>query len=130
MERARDPTDILLTVTLQAMIAGGFGGSTGDLLMHSLDTVKTRQQGDPHFPPRYKSLAASYQTIWRQEGIRRGLYSGWLPALLGSFPGTVIFFGTYEWSKRQLIDRGLQNHLAYLSAGKSMKHPPSSRLLC
>ncbi|UKZ59609.1 uncharacterized protein TrAtP1_000910 [Trichoderma atroviride] len=28
-----------------------------------------------------------------------------------------MFFGTYEWSKRFLIDHGLQHHLAYLSAG-------------
>ncbi|KAH8736036.1 mitochondrial carrier domain-containing protein [Ilyonectria robusta] len=102
---------------LHAMIAGGIGGSTGDLLMHSLDTVKTRQQGDPHVPPKYASLGQSYYTIWRQEGIRRGLYGGWIPALSGSFPGTVLFFGTYEWSKRFLIDHGLQQHLAYLSAG-------------
>ncbi|KAI9158293.1 Mitochondrial magnesium exporter 1 [Paramyrothecium foliicola] len=100
-----------------AMIAGGIGGSTGDLLMHSLDTVKTRQQGDPNHPSKYTSLGRSYYTIWRQEGLRRGLYGGWIPALGGSFPGTVMFFGTYEWSKRFLIDHGLQQHLAYLSAG-------------
>ncbi|KAH0493909.1 hypothetical protein TgHK011_000552 [Trichoderma gracile] len=102
---------------IHAMIAGGIGGSTGDMLMHSLDTVKTRQQGDPHFPPKYSSLGRSYYTIWRQEGIARGLYGGWIPALGGSFPGTLLFFGTYEWSKRFLIDHGLQHHLAYLSAG-------------
>lgn len=102
---------------LHAMIAGGIGGSTGDLLMHSLDTVKTRQQGDPNSPSKYTSLGRSYYTIWRQEGVRRGLYGGWIPALGGSFPGTVLFFGTYEWSKRFLIERGLQQHLAYLSAG-------------
>lgn len=107
------------------MIAGGIGGSTGDLLMHSLDTVKTRQQGDPNIPSRYTSLGRSYYTIWRQEGIRRGLYGGWIPALGGSFPGTVMFFGTYEWSKRFLIDHGLQHHLAYLSAGKA---PPENSL--
>lgn len=105
------------------MIAGGIGGSTGDLLMHSLDTVKTRQQGDPNIPSRYTSLGQSYYTIWRQEGVRRGLYGGWIPALGGSFPGTVMFFGTYEWSKRFLIDHGLQHHLAYLSAGKELFIP-------
>ncbi|KAL5608178.1 hypothetical protein FOBRF1_008675 [Fusarium oxysporum] len=102
---------------LHAMIAGGIGGSTGDLLMHSLDTVKTRQQGDPHVPSKYTSLGQSYYTIWRQEGIRRGLYGGWVPALGGSFPGTVMFFGTYEWSKRLLIDHGVQQHISYLTAG-------------
>lgn len=104
---------------LHAMIAGGIGGSTGDMLMHSLDTVKTRQQGDPHVPPKYNSLTTSYYTIWRQEGVRRGLYGGWKPALGGSFPGTMLFFGTYEWSKRVLIDGGVPHHLAYFSAGTS-----------
>ncbi|OIW32190.1 mitochondrial carrier [Coniochaeta ligniaria NRRL 30616] len=102
---------------LHAMIAGGLGGTSGDMLMHSLDTVKTRQQGDPHIPPRYTSLGSSYRKIIQQEGVRRGLYGGWLPALLGSFPGTVIFFGTYEWSKRHMVDAGVQPHLAYLTAG-------------
>lgn len=99
------------------MIAGGLGGTTGDMLMHSLDTVKTRQQGDPHIPSKYTSLGSSYVTILRQEGVRRGLYSGWAPALLGSFPGTVLFFGTYEFSKRTLIDFGIQPHIAYLTSG-------------
>jgi hypothetical protein len=99
------------------MLAGGFGGTTGDMLMHSLDTVKTRQQGDPHMPPKYSTMANTYYTIWRQEGVRRGLYGGVTPAFLGSFSGTVIFFGTYEWSKRLLIDHGVTPWLSYLSAG-------------
>lgn len=99
------------------MIAGGIGGTTGDMLMHSLDTVKTRQQGDPHIPPKYSSMASSYSMILRQEGIRKGLYGGWLPAMLGSFPGTIIFFGTYEYTKRHLIDAGVTPQLSYLSSG-------------
>ncbi|KHJ31718.1 putative solute carrier family 25 member 38 [Erysiphe necator] len=102
---------------LHSMIAGGLGGTTGDLLMHSLDTVKTRQQGDPHFPPKYSSMSSTFTLILRQEGIRRGLYGGWLPALLGSFPGTVIFFGTYEYSKRNMIDHKISPQLAYLVSG-------------
>ncbi|KAI9891186.1 MAG: hypothetical protein M1814_003029 [Vezdaea aestivalis] len=99
------------------MLAGGIGGTTGDLLMHSIDTVKTRQQGDPHMPPKYGSLSSTYVKIFRQEGIRRGLYGGVFPAFLGSFPGTLIFFGTYEYSKRTLIDLGMNDSIAYLSAG-------------
>jgi hypothetical protein len=41
-----------------------------------------------------------------------------LPALLGSFPGTLIFFGTYEYSKRNMIDMGVTPPLAYLTGGK------------
>ncbi|KAL9125729.1 MAG: hypothetical protein Q9217_005111 [Psora testacea] len=99
------------------MLAGGVGGSSGDMLMHSIDTVKTRQQGDPHIPPKYGSLSSTYLKIFRQEGFRRGLYSGVTPAFLGSFPGTIIFFGTYEYSKRNLIDAGLHHSLAYLAGG-------------
>ncbi|KAF2870626.1 mitochondrial carrier protein [Massariosphaeria phaeospora] len=102
---------------LHAMLAGGIGGTTGDMLMHSLDTVKTRQQGDPHMPPRYTSMGSTYYTIWRHEGIARGLYGGVQPAFLGSFSGTVAFFGTYEWSKRWLIDHGVAPSLSYFSAG-------------
>lgn len=102
---------------LHAMLAGGIGGTTGDMLMHSLDTVKTRQQGDPHMPPKYTSMGSTYQTIWRQEGVRRGLYGGVTPAFLGSFGGTLVFFGCYEWSKRMMIDNGVTPSLAYFSAG-------------
>ena len=99
------------------MLAGGIGGTTGDMLMHSLDTVKTRQQGDPHMPPKYTSLGNTYYTIWRQEGLRKGLYGGVQPALLGSFASTVLFFGAYEWSKRQMIDLGVAPAVSYLAAG-------------
>jgi Mitochondrial carrier protein len=103
------------------MLAGGIGGTSGDMLMHSLDTVKTRQQGDPHVPPKYASMSSSYATIFRQEGIRRGLYSGVAPALLGSFPGTMIFFGTYEYTKRHLLDAGISPSLSYLTSGTSLQ---------
>ena len=99
------------------MIAGGLGGTSGDLLMHSIDTVKTRQQGDPHTPSKYGSLSSAYVKIFRQEGFRRGLYSGVLPAFLGSFPGTIIFFGSYEYSKRHMLDAGVNPSLAYLASG-------------
>jgi hypothetical protein len=100
------------------MLAGGLGGTMGDMLMHSLDTVKTRQQGDPTVPPKYATLGQSYRTIFRQEGVFRGLYSGVLPALVGSFSGTMIFFGSYELSKRVMIDDlSIPPAVAYFSAG-------------
>lgn len=105
------------------MLAGGLGGTTGDLLMHSIDTVKTRQQGDPHIPSKYASLSSAYVRILRQEGVRRGLYGGVTPAFLGSFPGTIIFFGTYEYSKRYLMDAGVNHTLAYLTGGKRVLRP-------
>ncbi|KAK6537642.1 hypothetical protein TWF694_011816 [Orbilia ellipsospora] len=101
----------------QCMLAGGIGGSTGDMLMHSLDTVKTRQQGAPN-AIKYETLARAYSTIFREEGFRRGLYGGVAPAFLGSLPGTMIFFSTYEWSKRNMLQWSwCPESVVYLSAG-------------
>ncbi|KAI5357768.1 Putative mitochondrial carrier domain superfamily [Septoria linicola] len=100
-----------------AMLAGGLGGCLGDMLMHSLDTVKTRQQGDPHMPPKYTSMGNTYWTILKQEGVGRGLYGGVTPAFVGSFVGTVIFFGCYEQSKRAMIDYGINPSVAYFASG-------------
>jgi len=103
---------------INTMLAGGIGGTLGDMTMHSIDTVKTRQQGDPHIPPKYTTLRASYWTILKQEGVVRGLYGGVIPAFLGSFGGTVVFFGSYEWSKRLMLDWNIMPPwLAYFNAG-------------
>lgn len=44
-----------------------------------------------------------------------------MPAMLGSFPGTIIFFGTYEYSKRHMIDFGVRPQVAYLTSGMGSK---------
>lgn len=51
--------------------------------MHSVDTVKTRQQAAPHIL-KYDTMGRAYWTILREEGVVRGLYGGVLPMLLGS----------------------------------------------
>ncbi|KAJ5992866.1 Mitochondrial carrier protein [Penicillium sp. IBT 35674x] len=87
---------------LHAMLAGGTGDPT------------TRR---PKLPPKYTSMTSSYATIYRQEGLLRGLYGGVIPAFWGSFPGTVTFFGVYEFTKRAMLDRGINPNIAYLSGG-------------
>ena len=83
-------------------VPGGFGGVVGDSTMHSLDTVKTRQQGFL-YQLKYRSMIPAYLTIFKEEGFFRGLY-GDSPAILGSLPSTAAFFGTYKISKRKLIN--------------------------
>jgi len=68
-------------------------------------------------PPKYTSMGNTYWTILRQEGVSRGLYGGVTPAFIGSFGGTLMFFGCYEWSKRFMIDHGVAPSLSYLAAG-------------
>lgn len=98
-------------------LAGGLGGVVGDTLMHSLDTVKTRQQGASHVL-KYNNTLTAYKTIFKEEGIRRGLYSGYSAALLGSLPSSAVFFLTYETVKRAAInDYNVPETIAFLSAG-------------
>ncbi|EGW30725.1 uncharacterized protein SPAPADRAFT_62583, partial [Spathaspora passalidarum NRRL Y-27907] len=102
---------------LHCMLAGGFGGMVGDTSMHSLDTVKTRQQGFP-FNKKYKNMIPAYRTILKEEGFFRGLYGGYTPAILGSLPSTAAFFGTYEYTKRQMIHTLHMNEtVSYFIAG-------------
>lgn len=106
-----------LSPILHCMIAGGFGGMVGDTSMHSLDTVKTRQQGLLHMV-KYKSMIPAYTTIFREEGFFKGLYGGYLPAILGSIPSTSAFFGVYEFTKRTLInDYSINETLSYFIGG-------------
>lgn len=85
--------------------------------MHSLDTVKTRQQG-LLFNPKYRLMIPAYSTILKEEGLFRGLYGGYTPALMGSIPSTAAFFGTYEYSKRLMIGQfGINDTVAYFFAG-------------
>ncbi|KAF9897071.1 hypothetical protein BX616_006234, partial [Lobosporangium transversale] len=160
---------------VDVLIAGGLGGTLADFLLHSVDTVKTRLQGQPAVnPPKYHNMFHAYSTILREEGISRGLYSGVAPAMTGSqrfkveakkwegrpdgqmsipvemacgaiaggmagflttpldvmktllqtqvkkpsvLPGTTLYFGTYEYTKRTLTGAGCPDVIAHLAAG-------------
>ncbi|CAG8443706.1 947_t:CDS:2 [Cetraspora pellucida] len=103
---------------VHVMFAGGIGGSTADFLMHSIDTVKTRLQGQRSIKPlKYQNMLHAYITIFKQEGVTRGLYSGITPAIMGSVPATTIYFGTYELTKRKLTAIGIPDTVAHLTAG-------------
>lgn len=85
--------------------------------MYPLDTVKTRQQGAPN-EIRYKSTLRAFRTLLREEGVFRGVYGGYSPAALGSFPSTMTFFIAYESTKRYLInDMKVPEPVAHFSAG-------------
>lgn len=102
---------------LHCAIAGGLGGGIGDTAMHSLDTVKTRQQGAPR-SGKYRSMLSAYRTIFVEEGVRRGLYGGYCAAMLGSLPSAALFFSTYEYSKKKMIDDWQINETTtHLTAG-------------
>ncbi|XP_068172239.1 mitochondrial S-adenosylmethionine carrier protein [Antennarius striatus] len=76
---------------LASLLAGGCAGFTVDVGLFPLDTVKTRVQSQQGF---YKA------------GGFRGIYSGVIPAAVGSFPGSAAFFVTYDFTKSLLSPRG------------------------
>ncbi|KAF2120984.1 mitochondrial carrier domain-containing protein [Lophiotrema nucula] len=73
---------------LRSLIAGGLAGTTVDLSLYPLDTLKTRLQSSSGF---YSS------------GGFKGIYRGVGSAVVGSAPGAALFFITYDSIKRHLI---------------------------
>ncbi|KAI1139772.1 mitochondrial carrier [Hypoxylon sp. FL0543] len=77
-----------------ALLAGGIAGTTVDLSLFPLDTLKTRLQSHAGFFP---------------SGGFRGIYRGVGSALVGSAPGAAFFFCTYEGVKGVLSSRRRQS---------------------
>lgn len=70
-----------------ALLAGGIAGTSVDVALFPLDTIKTRLQSEAGF---------------RASGGFRGIYSGLGPAAFGSAPSAALFFCTYESVKKVL----------------------------
>ncbi|MCJ1472508.1 S-adenosylmethionine transporter [Lambiella insularis] len=68
----------------QALLAGALAGTTVDLSLYPVDTLKTRLQSSAGFA---------------SAGGFRGIYAGVGSALVGSAPSAALFFVTYEATK-------------------------------
>lgn len=73
-----------------ALLAGALAGTTVDLSLFPLDTLKTRLQSSAGFFP---------------SGGFSGIYRGVGSAVVGSAPGAAFFFCTYESAKAALARR-------------------------
>ena len=69
------------------LIAGGIAGTSVDVALFPIDTIKTRLQSSKGF---------------QAAGGFRGVYAGLASAAAGSAPGAALFFGTYEMAKEML----------------------------
>ncbi|KAF2745497.1 mitochondrial carrier [Sporormia fimetaria CBS 119925] len=92
---------------LRSLIAGGLAGTTVDLSLYPLDTLKTRLQSSTGFTA---------------SGGFSGIYRGVGSALIGSAPGAALFFITYDSIKRALIPT--HPTIAYTADGKPRRVPP------
>lgn len=73
--------------SVKALLAGGIAGTTVDVVLFPLDTLKTRLQSSQGFV---------------KAGGFRGIYKGLSAAAVGSAPGAALFFMTYEKLKSSL----------------------------
>ncbi|KAB2008460.1 hypothetical protein ES319_D10G099400v1 [Gossypium barbadense] len=92
--------------------AGAVAGFATVAAMYPLDIVRTRFQGPPfllspflsvyayHQFPAYKNTAHAIFTITRLEGLK-GLYAGFLPAVLGSTVSWGLYFFFYGRAKQR-----------------------------
>ncbi|KAL8907356.1 MAG: hypothetical protein Q9207_001474 [Kuettlingeria erythrocarpa] len=82
----------------KALIAGALAGTTVDLSLYPIDTLKTRLQSSAGFYP---------------SGGFRGIYAGVGSVIVGSAPGAASFFVTYEGIKSRL--RSIREDMSVLS---------------
>lgn len=87
------------------VVAGGCGGTMSAIVTCPLEVVKTRLQASGGRSLR-ASVGSSFfatgsllRAIARQEGVR-GLYSGFVPTLMGVGPTRALHFGAYNAAKR------------------------------
>ncbi|KAK4040488.1 mitochondrial carrier domain-containing protein [Parachaetomium inaequale] len=92
-----------------ALLAGALAGTTVDLSLFPLDTLKTRLQSSAGF---------------FASGGFRGIYRGIGSALVGSAPGAAFFFCTYEASKTFLASSPTFQHLTngHNRGGQAVEH--------
>ena len=80
-----------------AIVAGAFAGAVARIFVAPLDVIKIRLQIQKEnyslTNAKYKGAVSAMATIAREEGIRKGLWAGTLPALCLWIPYTGIQFG-------------------------------------
>lgn len=70
-----------------SLLGGSIAGTSVDLVLFPIDTLKTRMQSADGF--------------WKSGGFR-GVYTGISAAAAGSAPGAALFFGTYTLANGEL----------------------------
>jgi len=86
---------------LISMISGILAGSFSKLIMHPVDTLKAIIQVDTSTKQR-PTLIGTFNNIIKNDGAL-SLYRGLPIAVIGAIPGSVLYFGSYEYAKKKLL---------------------------
>lgn len=84
-----------------SMISSIIAGSLSKLIMHPVDTLKAIIQVDTTVGQRL-SILGTLKNISKSEGAM-SLYRGLPIAVIGAVPGSVLYFGSYEFAKKKLL---------------------------
>lgn len=89
------------------LVSGAVAGTSVDIVLFPLDTIKTRMQSDV-------GLAKS--------GGLKGLWKGVGSAAAGSAPTAALFFITYEAAKQQFNQLSTNQSLSFLNSSSPLTH--------
>lgn len=84
---------------LITMISSLFTGSLAKSITHPIDTIKARVQVETKT---HEKMFHAIISLVQKEGIK-GLYRGIGISVFGSLPGSVLYFGSYEYAKKHLL---------------------------
>jgi len=76
-------------------LAGAVTGAVTRMLVQPFDVLKIRFQLQGK-TPRYTGFTNCLVTLIRHEGLFRGLFKGWVPAVVKAFPAGAIQFYVLE----------------------------------
>ncbi|WIA31880.1 hypothetical protein OEZ86_002745 [Tetradesmus obliquus] len=80
------------------LLAGGLGGTAFWLGCYPLDVIKSKLQVDSYTHPKYRGILDCGRQVVAAEGLH-GLFRGFAPALVRSFPANAVCFAVYEATK-------------------------------
>lgn len=92
------------SIFVTSLLAGGLAGTSVDIILFPLDTLKTRLQSKQGFI---------------KSGGFSNLYKGLLPVLIGSAPSASLFFVTYEGIKTVTQCRVPEKYHSFLHMGSA-----------
>ncbi|CAK9802698.1 S-adenosylmethionine mitochondrial carrier protein [Anthophora quadrimaculata] len=92
------------SIFVTSLLAGGLAGTSVDIILFPLDTLKTRLQSKQGFI---------------KSGGFSNLYKGLLPVLIGSAPSASLFFVTYEGMKTVTQCRVPEKYHSFLHMGSA-----------
>lgn len=83
------------------IVAGSVAGAIALTFVYPFDVIRRRMQthrGGKAYP----SVRAAIMTIWREEGVRRGLYKGLSLNYIKTLPNVALYMSVYDFIKYTL----------------------------